>query len=331
MRVEVTLACRSRSGAACHGSNWLGDCCVRWSPLASARSQHILRVPVARVGATQCLQPQEGPQVRARCTVRASAACLRARWRRRPARCSSPRAEGNGWQRHLFQTDLHVDTPLRDGHLRRGQYSLLKCQGPVSGRPLTNPKFASKMGFRSDETPIARARSHRTRLLASRRHAILLLLLRVPHEQTRVLIKRVLKLYPRTGSALEPFVATASHRWRAGHDQVWRWWRVRRQGLQLWLHVPKRARRLRSGCLSHPVCTSRRGRVVGRARSGCLGRRNPGRHSRRRRCRRRCRRCSAIRPSRRPSAASAERLLVLVAWCGRRRSVAQRRSHGSAG
>ena len=143
-----------------------------------------------------------------------------------------------------------------------------------------------------------------------------------------VLIKRVLKLYPRTGSALEPFVATASHRWRAGHDQVWRWWRVRRQGLQLWLHVPKRARRLRSGCLSHPVCTSRRGRVVGRARSGCLGRRNPGRHSRRRRCRRRCRRCSAIRPSRRPSAASAERLLVLVAWCGRRRSVAQRRSHG---
>jgi hypothetical protein len=184
------------------------------------------------------------------------------------------------------------------------------------------------MGFRSDETPIARARSHRTRLLASRRHAILLLLLRVPHEQTRVLIKRVLKLYPRTGSALEPFMATASHRWRAGHDQVWRWWRVRRQGLQLWLHVPKRARRLRSGCLSHPVCTSRRGRVVGRARSGCLGRRNPGRHSRRRRCRRRCRRCSAIRPSRRPSAASAERLLVLVAWRGRRRSVAQRRSHG---
>ena len=142
-------------------------------------------------------------------------------------------------------------------------------------------------------------------------------------------IKRVLKLYPRTGSALEPFVATASHRWRVGNDQVWRWWRVRRQGLQLWLHVPKRARRLRSGCLSHPVCTSRRGRVVGRARSGCLGRRNPGRHSRRRRCRRRCRRCSAIRRRQwREPEASSERLLVLVAWCGRRRSVAQRRSRG---
>ena len=121
VRVEVTLACRSRSGAACHGSNWLGDCCVRWSPLASARSQHILRVPVARVGATQCLQPQEGPQVRARCTVRASAVPARAL---AAASCTLQLTTCGG-QRHLFQTDLHVDTPLRDGHLRRGQYSLL--------------------------------------------------------------------------------------------------------------------------------------------------------------------------------------------------------------